>query len=64
MKVGDLALGDYVRTSKGRNKIYKIKEIRSFSSIVVWRIDPITKVEQSNDFIIMNGSDEVDKVTL
>lgn len=64
MKASSLNIGDYIRSPRKYNKIYVVKEKRPSNIVLVWRVNPVTKVEQENDFIWIDWDQEVEKVQL
>lgn len=64
MKATDLNVGDYIRSPKDAGKIYQVREKRGETNILVWRYDTEKKVLAKNDFMFINGADEIQKVTI
>ena len=64
MKVGDMTIGEHLRSPRAPKKIYVVRKKLPSSSVLVWRVDPVTGVDMKNDFLWLRWDSQVEKVSL
>lgn len=64
MIAGDLEIGNYIRSPKNAKHIYVVKSKNPSSSVFVWRFDPHTKKDMANDFMHLQWTQVIIKVSI